>query len=357
MTANGEVQTNEEAQVYVQDIDLFVTVQLLEETPAVPSLGKLCSEHGCSYEWKNGEISRLTKNGKTITCKMDNFAPLVVPGLSSSSCSSSATSRPKDQSNSFGKSETSSDPMTTRSAKHACGKPMQTNPDKQASVNRGSAHKEDEMNEEDPTQGIPDGLQPFTDNLEDLETHVPAHSSEREISDSEGDASKVVTQKRKHRDRNCDHMLENQNYEGSLQKTQWGIYSTSRKVWWPDNSGSQSPQRRKWIPEQNHRYADVVQDLATQWIQSYPCKNKKFAGDGEEESTKVSRAVTKAKVICTDNTLELGKYCEELSWNHRTSTPYRSETNGIAERAVRHVSFTLRQLSGQFGDAAHPVLA
>ena len=36
------------------------------------------------------------------------------------------------------------------------------------------------------------------------------------------------------------HMFENQNYEGSLQKTQWGICSTSRKVWWLDNSGSQS---------------------------------------------------------------------------------------------------------------------
>ena len=51
VTANGEVQTNEEAQVYVHDLDLFVTVQLLEETPAVISLGMLCSEHGCSYEW------------------------------------------------------------------------------------------------------------------------------------------------------------------------------------------------------------------------------------------------------------------------------------------------------------------
>ena len=35
VTANGEVQTNEEAQVYVHDLDLFVTVQLLDETPAV----------------------------------------------------------------------------------------------------------------------------------------------------------------------------------------------------------------------------------------------------------------------------------------------------------------------------------
>ena len=104
---------------------------------------------------------------------------------------------------------------------------MQTKPDKQASESRGSAHTENEKDEEDPRQGILDWLQPFTENLEDLETHVPAHSSEREISDSEGDASKVETQKRKHRinthfpqDRKLRHMLKNQNYEGSVQNTQ-----------------------------------------------------------------------------------------------------------------------------------------
>ena len=129
VTANGEVHTNEEAQVQIHDLDLFVTVQLLEETLAVPPLGKLCSEHGCSYEWKNVETPRSTKNGRTITCIMDNFVPLVVPGLSSSSSRSSAsTSRPKDQSTSSGEPEASTDPMTTRRAKHARGKPMQTNP-------------------------------------------------------------------------------------------------------------------------------------------------------------------------------------------------------------------------------------
>ena len=43
------------------------------------------------------------------------------------------------------------------------------------------------------------------------------------------------------------------------------------------------------------------------------------------------------KVIYTDNSLEFGKYCEDLSWNHCTSTPHRSETNGIAERAMLRV--------------------
>ena len=85
--------------------------------------------------------------------------------------------------------------MTTRRAKHAWEKSMQTNPDKQASEGRGSPHTENEM-DEGPTQGIFVWLQPFTENLEDLETHVPAHSSERENSDSEGDVSKVETQNR-----------------------------------------------------------------------------------------------------------------------------------------------------------------
>ena len=46
MTANGEVQTREEATVYVKELDLFVTVMLLEETPAILSFGKLCEDHG-----------------------------------------------------------------------------------------------------------------------------------------------------------------------------------------------------------------------------------------------------------------------------------------------------------------------
>ena len=43
------------------------------------------------------------------------------------------------------------------------------------------------------------------------------------------------------------------------------------------------------------------------------------------------------KVIYTDTSLEFDKSCEDLSWNHCTSTPHWSETNGIAERAVRRV--------------------
>ena len=44
-----------------------------------------------------------------------------------------------------------------------------------------------------------------------------------------------------------------------------------------------------------------------------------------------------SEVIYIDHSLEFDKACEDLSWNHCTSTLHRSETNGIAERAVRRV--------------------
>ena len=44
LTANVEVHTRKEAQVFVHDLILFVTVQLLEETPAVLSPAKLCEK-------------------------------------------------------------------------------------------------------------------------------------------------------------------------------------------------------------------------------------------------------------------------------------------------------------------------
>ena len=80
----------------------------------------------------------------------------------------------------------------------------------------------------------------------------------------------------------------------------------------------------------------VVQDLATQWIQAYPCKTK-TSQETQRSLQKFLESDRKPKFIHTDNSLEFGKACEDLSWNHCTSTPHRSETNGIAERAVRRV--------------------
>ena len=66
ITANGEVQTHAEATVYVKELEKFLTMKVLEDTPAVLTLGKLCDEHGYSYEWINGQKPHLIKNGFRI---------------------------------------------------------------------------------------------------------------------------------------------------------------------------------------------------------------------------------------------------------------------------------------------------
>ena len=90
MTANGEVQTREEATVYVEELDLFVPVVFLEETPTVLSLGKLCEDHGYTYRWTSGQKPHLTPSGKIINCNFANYVPFVVLGLSTSSSTSSS---------------------------------------------------------------------------------------------------------------------------------------------------------------------------------------------------------------------------------------------------------------------------
>ena len=108
ITANGEVQTHEEATVYVNELDIFLTMKVLENTPAVLSLGKLCDENGYSYEWINGQKPHLIKNGIRIPCNTENFVPIVVPGLSSSSSVSSSTSRTPSRQESHCSSSSSS---------------------------------------------------------------------------------------------------------------------------------------------------------------------------------------------------------------------------------------------------------
>ena len=113
ITANGEVQTHEEAIVYVKELDIFLTMKVLDNTPAVLSLGKLCDENGYSYEWINGRKPHLIKDGIRIICNTENFVPIVVPGLSTSSSSaSSSTSRTPTRQESHSSSSSSSSPSS-----------------------------------------------------------------------------------------------------------------------------------------------------------------------------------------------------------------------------------------------------
>ena len=99
-------------------VTVFLTTKVLENTPAVLSLGKLCDENGYSYEWINGQKPHLIKNGIRIQSFTENFVPIVVPGLSSSSssCSLSSTSMTpsrQERNHPASSSSSSTSPTTT----------------------------------------------------------------------------------------------------------------------------------------------------------------------------------------------------------------------------------------------------
>ena len=233
--------------------------------PAIPSLGKLCSEQGCSYEWKNGVTPRLTQHEKTITCTMDNSRPLVVPGFSSSSSSNLfSTSRSKDQSNYFRKLR-----KRIRSSNNSKWQALHAGKRRWQIMTRRPRWTVNQLTRW--TRSIQGKLQPFKVNPEVLEAHVLARSSERENPDSEGDASKVETQKRQH----------------SVHAYR---FPRTEKVWWLDISTAQSPQRKTWISEQSPIRCRGTSSRTL--AESF--SNKNFTRDGEE-FTKVLIAVAEAK--------------------------------------------------------------
>ena len=88
---------------------------------------------------------------------------------------------------------------------------------------------------------------------------------------------------------------------------------------------------------------ETVIDMQS-WCRTWPPNGSSHIRAKQKTSQETQRSLQKfmepdrkPKVIYTDNSLEFGKACEDLSWNHCTSIPHRSETNGIAERAVRRV--------------------
>ena len=66
-------------------------------------------------------------------------------------------------------------------------------------------------------------------------------------------------------------------------------------------------------------------------------KQKNFPGDPEEPNEVPGADEDHQKSFTLAILWNLGKACEDLTWNHWTSTPHRSETNGIAEGSVRKI--------------------
>ena len=260
----------------------------------------------------------LIKDGIRIICNTENFVPIVVPGLSSSSSASSSTSRtpmkqesPSSSSSSYllhleisvreredvPDSDISPVPVSEL-VDDRTGKPEETQANKTSKPNKKKTTIE-QGNPCDDSE-IPEWLQEFRENLVDDEIPLQGCSH---ASSSHEDSLEPTTKRRedfgKHivfshflKDQNCEICkrtkitrapCRRRNGEAVPRAVNFGDLITADHKVLSDNCESRN----------NHRYAVVVQDLATQWIQAYPCKNntsqetqKSLQVPGTREKTK-----------------------------------------------------------------------
>ena len=302
-------------------------MKVLENTPAVLSFGKLCDENGYSYEWINGQKPHLIKNGIRIQCNTETFVPIVVPGLSSSSSSSSHPSTSMTPSRQEcnhppSSSNSSTSPTTTVSSDSGTREREDLSGIDSHPVPVSSSHVERKERGDPLCCDIPERLQEFRENL--VEDRVPEHRDSPASSSHEPSLEPTSTRSEdlgKHsiythfpKDRNCEICQRTKITRAPCRRRIGGAVPRA------ENFGDLITADHKVLSEgcesrNNHRYAIVVQDLATQWIQSYPCKTK-TSQETEKSLQKFLEPTRKPKVIYTDNSLEFGKACEDLSWNH-----------------------------------------
>ena len=142
---------------------------------------------------------------------------------------------------------------------------------------------------------LPDWLQEFRENLVDESTstefwrkprasssHDPPMAPGAQVEQNSGKCS-LYTHSPK--DPNCDVCFQTKIIRASCRRR------TGTIVLRAEDFGYLITADHKILSEEsesrnNHRYAVVVQDLATQWIQSYPCKKKKTSQETQKNLMK-----------------------------------------------------------------------
>ena len=235
---------------FVHDFDLFVTVRLLGETPAVLLLDMLCSKQRYSFEWKNGKIHDWPHMGCQLLVQRTTSYFLPYQDCHLFQQQFVFNIEINGSVKLFQKIgtiiRTSHDPKW-----QACMR--ETDADRSWQAGHGKPWTSIRFFQTRCARRIQRKAFPIG----------YAHSSEREISEAEGDASKVVTQKWKH----SIHTHFRKYRKRSIPRTE-------------ETGDLTTVERKSESRNNNQQFAAVVQDLTTQWI--LPVWNQNFSGDGEE---------------------------------------------------------------------------
>ena len=327
--------------VYVKELDLFLTMKVLDKTPAVLSFGKLCDENGYSYGWINGQKPHFNKDGIRTICNTENFVFIVVPGLSSlsSGCSSILQTSMRQESHSplfffvfFIYSKWNSDSRTIGSnwewhlssncVKYGQTDPILTKPWKSQTIKKGTQ------------EGTG---RPVVCRFRSGKFWSPGVAAriQRKFGGWRNSRTWRLSRQffswsifRAHTQETWGFVYTKCLYSFPVRPKLWDLSEdeitralcrrrNGRAVFRVENFGDQITADHKVLSDNresrnNHWCAVVVQDLAKQWIQAYPCKNK-TSQETQRSWQTFLESNRKPKVIYIDNYLEFGDACEDLS--------------------------------------------
>ena len=326
-TANKYTYSDEVVDFYVKDLDITVTAYVLEDSPPLVSLGKIIEDHDADYSWskKKGAVIRI--NDRAIQCSVKQRCPFIaislgfpglgsgkgtpVPAPASSEVPVPSIVPPKPMKLKRRKKKVS---IHDLAAKEGSGTLVPPPPDPGALAPKDSPLLRELRKKR---THIRSRVISSKFNCHNLFTHFPkcgecpvcqATKTTRARCPIKGNAKPTdLPEPKKFGDRiSLDHAVLNE---------EDGHY----------NQLGESP-----------KFALVIQDAFTKWLESDPCPTKtadkivlqvqRFLGPG-----------CKALHAYSDNAKEIIKAMEDMGIVHDTSTPHRSETNGVIERAVRRV--------------------
>ena len=232
----------------------------------------------------NGQKPHLIKNGIRIQCNTENFVPIVVPALSASSSSSLSTSTPMTPSMETDHSDHPPAIVSNESV-DSTGRPYSSEISEEllhepTKIPKPNKNKNHEQVRGDPHYSdIPEWLQEFRENL--VGERVPEHRDSH-VSSSHEPSLEPLRSVDLGKHSVCNHFPKDRNCE-ICQRTKITRVPCrgriGRVVHRAENYGDLITADHKVLREgcesrNDRRYAVVVQELATQWIQSYPCKTK-----------------------------------------------------------------------------------
>ena len=329
LAAGGKEWLRYECDVWIHELQMTVTAMMLKGTPAVLSMGKLVKQNGFKVWWDHPSPLTLIKDDLRVLCWDNMDVPRLTPAVAMAEDAAVNPVQTVDtQSTPAAKEAAPEVPSNPSSSSISPAKAVE--PAEQTEVTRpastaAKAHakaeskgktakeKADKVRANRKAKRKVIKCQTCEHNIF---THFPRDPNCQICQDNK--IQRASRRQRAAADRRPDALPEAKEFADH-------IVGDHKII----NEADQSKDR--------DRAALVLQDRATWWLQAYAAQTK----SAPECIAALRRFVGpqgRAKLFYSDNSGELGAACEELGWVHDTSTPYRSESNGIAENAVKRVN-------------------